>query len=177
MPNYLEILRLDSLNHSQRTIESTVHCSRHTVRSVLQAAKEKQIAWPLDDDITNAELEEILFPGKYNAGDFSRWAMSVGPMTEKVIQHFPTSGTAPEQGYKACASLTKLGERYGRERLENACGRILAYSAAPSVRNISSLLKNGQDRPAKAAPQDKPNDSNRFGITRGASYFRKGGEG
>lgn len=113
----------------------------------------------------------------YNAGDFSRWAMSVGPMTEKVIQHFLTSGTAPEQGYKACASLTKLGERYGRERLENACGRILAYSAAPSVRNISSLLKNGQDRPAKAAPQDKPNDSNRFGITRGASYFRKGGEG
>ena len=113
----------------------------------------------------------------YNAGDFSRWAMSVGPMTEKVIQHFLTSGTAPEQGYKACASLTKLGERYGRERLENARGRILAYSAAPSVRNISSLLKNGQDRPAKAAPQDKPNDSNRFGITRGASYFRKGGEG
>ena len=103
--------------------------------------------------------------------------MSVGPMTEKVIQHFLTSGTAPEQGYKACASLTKLGERYGRERLENACERILAYSAAPSVRNISSLLKNGQDRPAKAAPQDKPNDSNRFGITRGASYFRKGGEG
>ncbi len=68
MPNYLEILRLDSLNHSQRTIESTVHCSRHTVRSVLQAAKEKQIAWPLEDDITNAELEEILFPGKYKSG-------------------------------------------------------------------------------------------------------------
>lgn len=113
----------------------------------------------------------------YNAGDFSRWAMSVGPMTEKVVQHFLTSGTAPEQGYKACASLTKLGERYGGERLENACGRILAYNATPSVRNISSLLKNGQDRPAKATPQDKPNDSNRFGITRGASYFRKGGEG
>ena len=67
MPNYLEILRLDSLNHSQRTIESTVHCSRHTVRSVLQATKEKQIAWPLNDDITNAELEEILFPGKYKS--------------------------------------------------------------------------------------------------------------
>lgn len=45
MPNYLEILRLDSLNHSQRTIESTVYCSRHTVRSVLQAAKEKSRAY------------------------------------------------------------------------------------------------------------------------------------
>ena len=112
----------------------------------------------------------------YNADDFTRWAMSVGPMTEKVVQHFLTSGAAPEQGYKSCASLTKLGDRYGKERLENACGRILAYSTTPSVRNISSLLKNGQDRPAKAAPQDKPNDSNRFGITRGASYFQKGGE-
>ncbi len=69
--------------------------------------------------------------------------MSVGPMTEKVAQHFLTSGQAPEQGYKACASLTKLGERYGRDRLENACGRILAYSATPSIRNISSFLKNG----------------------------------
>ncbi len=112
----------------------------------------------------------------YNAEDFSHWAMSVGPMTEKVIQHFLTSGTAPEQGYKACASLTKLGERYGRERLENACGRILAYSATPSIRNISSLLKNGQDRPAEPAAPDKPSLSNRFGITRGVSYFRKGGE-
>ena len=86
----------------------------------------------------------------YNAGDFSRWAMSVGSMT---VQYFLTSGAVPEQGCKACASLTKLGERYGRERLEN-----------------------GQDRPAKAAPPDKPNDSNRFGITRGVSYFRKGGD-
>ncbi len=97
-------------------------------------------------------------------------------MTEKVVQHFLTAGTAPEQGCKACASLTKLGERYGRERLESACGRILAFSATPSVRNISSLLKNGQDRPAKAAPQDKPSVSNSYGITRGASYFRKGGD-
>ena len=112
----------------------------------------------------------------YNADDFNRWAMSVEPMTEKVVQRFLTSGTAPEQGYKACASLTKLGERYGRELLERACGRILAYSATPSVRNISSLLKNGQDRPAKAAPPDTPAVSNRFGITRGASYFKKGGD-
>lgn len=41
MPNYLEILRLDSLNYNQRAIEATAHCSRHTVRSVLQTANEK----------------------------------------------------------------------------------------------------------------------------------------
>ncbi len=102
--------------------------------------------------------------------------MSVGPMTKEVVRHFLTSGAAPEQRYKAYASLTKLGERYGRERVENACGRILTYSSTSSVRNISSLLKNGQDRPAKAAAQDKPAGSNRYGITHGASYFRKEGD-
>ena len=49
------------------------------------------------------------------------------------------------QGYKACASLKKLGDRYGRKRLENACGRVLAFTTTPSVRNISSLLKNERD--------------------------------
>ena len=77
----------------------------------------------------------------YNADDFKTWAMSVGPMTEKTVQHFLESGKAPEQGYKVCASLKKIGDRYGRERLENACRRVLAFTTVPSVRNISSLLK------------------------------------
>lgn len=65
MTNYLEILRLDSLGYSQRTIETTAHCSRHTVRSVLQAAKTNSVTWPVGKNITNAELERILFPSKY----------------------------------------------------------------------------------------------------------------
>lgn len=43
----------------------------------------------------------------------------------------PDLRDGPRAGHKACASLTKLGERYDRERLENACGRILAYSNCP----------------------------------------------
>ena len=62
MTNYREILRLSSLQYSQRTIESMAHCSRHTVRDVLQAAKEQGISWPLSDDVANADLEQLLFP-------------------------------------------------------------------------------------------------------------------
>ena len=61
MTNYREILRLSGLQYSQRTIESMAHCSRHTVRDVLEAAKEQGVSWPLSDDITNAELEQLLF--------------------------------------------------------------------------------------------------------------------
>ena len=94
-------------------------------------------------------------------------------MTEKTVQYFLTSGKAPEQGYKACSSLRKLEERYGKVWLENACGRIFAYKATPSVRNVSSILKNDQDKPVKNAPQKKPAAANNYGITRGASYFSK----
>ncbi len=112
----------------------------------------------------------------YNAGDFSTWAMSVGPMTEKVVQYFLNSGAAAEQGYKACTGLTKLGDRYGRERLETACAMVQAYGATPSVRNISSILKNGQDRKLAKEEKSEQTAPNRYGITRGASYFQKRGE-
>ena len=43
MTNYREILRLSSLQYSQRTIDSMAHGSRHTVRDVLQAASEREM--------------------------------------------------------------------------------------------------------------------------------------
>lgn len=111
---------------------------------------------------------------RYNTEDFKHWAESVGSDTGRVVQYYLTSGTAPEQGYKACAGLMRLGERYGAKRLENACGRLLAYSSAPSLRNLSSMLKNGQDR--VSVPEQTPVDNASHGFTRGAAYFRKGGK-
>ena len=109
----------------------------------------------------------------YNADDFCRWAMTVGTMTEKVVQFFLESGKVPEQGYKACASLKRLHERYGSKRLEVACECAITYGSTPSIRNISSLLKHGQD-PIKDTPHAAP-DYNSYGITRGAAYYSKGG--
>jgi len=112
----------------------------------------------------------------YNADDFKIWAVSVGPHTEQVVSYFLESGKVPEQGYKACASLRKLGERYGKEHLEMACMNTLAYGATPSIRNISSILKSKQNKPAEnVATPKKTQDLERYGITRGAAYFAKGG--
>ena len=58
---------------------------------------------------------------------------------------------------------------------KNACGRVLAFTTTPSVRNISSLLKNEKALPDLPQPE-QPKNINRYGITRGASYFKKGGE-
>ena len=54
----------------------------------------------------------------YNADDFTEWAAEIGDNTSGMVELFLSSGSEPEQGYKACASLTKLADRYGHNRLE-----------------------------------------------------------
>ena len=108
----------------------------------------------------------------YNADKFLEWARTVGIKTTEVINTFLKSGSEPEQGFKYCASLSKLADRYGDKRLENACDRSLTYSNSPSVRNISTILKNGQDRVETVKVASLTN-SNKHGITRGAAYFNK----
>ena len=65
MIDYREILRLQNLGHSQRNIALEVQSSRNTVAEVINAARIARVTWPLDDDVTNAEVQQLLFPGKY----------------------------------------------------------------------------------------------------------------
>lgn len=66
--DYREILRLHALWHSQNRIAASVGSSRHTIKAVLDSAAAKDIMWPLDNDVSNQELELLLFPGKYKGG-------------------------------------------------------------------------------------------------------------
>ena len=43
MVNYREILRLSALKHAQRDICSAMHCSDHTVRTILKEAAKHNI--------------------------------------------------------------------------------------------------------------------------------------
>jgi len=63
MTNYREILRLDSLriNHSQ--IAASVRCSRQTVISVLQKAKQKEINYPAAKAMSDRDLANAINDG------------------------------------------------------------------------------------------------------------------
>ena len=64
MVDYKEILRLSQQYYSLRQIAASVCHSHHTVKNVLDLAAQHGIEWPLDDDITNAELEKLFHPDK-----------------------------------------------------------------------------------------------------------------
>ena len=119
-------------------------------------------------------------PGKtatinfYNAEEFTEWAHAIGPKTTETVQYFLTSGKEAEQGFKACASLTKLGNRYGAERLEDACERVLRLTSAPTLRNISTLCKSSSAY--READEPVARKTGGHGITRGAAYYSKGGQ-
>ena len=110
----------------------------------------------------------------YNADEFIKWAQSVGEHTTRAVNVFLSQGREPEQGYKSCASLTKLGDRYGHGRLEKACERVFVYTTSPSIRNISIILKNGQDK-VQANTFTLEVSTKGHGITCGAAYFQREG--
>ena len=80
------------------------------------------------------------------------WASTIGPSTRNLAEAILAERRHPEQGYRSCLGILRLGKRYGRERLEAACAR--AYSVnARSYRHVESILKNNLDRmPMETAP-------------------------
>ena len=71
MIDYREILRLDNLGYTKKDIASSVHSSRNTVSEVLTLAGNLRVYWPLADDVTNASLEALFYPGR-NKSDEDR---------------------------------------------------------------------------------------------------------
>lgn len=104
----------------------------------------------------------------YNADDFRLWAKSIGRNTSRVADYFLDSGREPEQGYKPCASLSRLCDKYGRSELERACGQVLDYANEPSIRIITAVLRSKCSRERQ---QKQGSGNEHYGITRGAAYF------
>ena len=74
-----------------------------------------------------------------------RWAGQIGAHTQNLVRLILESRPHPEQGYRSCLGLLRLGKRYSTERLEAACARALAFKAY-SYKNVESILKNRLDQ-------------------------------
>jgi transposase len=110
---------------------------------------------------------------QWNGERFISWAESVGPHTVIAIKAILTSHKIEQQGYRSCTALLKLADRYSVTRLETACARVLSYTPSPSYKNISTILKSGQDKLSKPETEMQTNgEADKHGFTRGADYYR-----
>jgi transposase len=74
-----------------------------------------------------------------------RWASKTGGATAQVVEAILTTRAYPQQGFRACLGIMRLGSRYGDNRLEAACRRAMAIGAC-SYKSIESILKHDLDR-------------------------------
>jgi transposase len=80
------------------------------------------------------------------------WAGKVGEGTRGLCEVILADRPHPEQGFRSCLGILRLGKRYGDVRLEAACRRALGVRAR-SYRHVESILKHGLDH---VAPTDEP---------------------
>jgi transposase len=73
------------------------------------------------------------------------WGERIGAATAAVVRWQMERREHPEQGYRACLGLMRLGREFGDERLEAACARAQSIRA-PNYRSVKSILANGLDR-------------------------------
>jgi len=84
------------------------------------------------------------------------WAEKSGGKTAELVEAIMNSKPHPEQGFRACLGVMRLGKHYGDDRLEAACGRALDLRS-PSYKTVESILKNGADRMALPGKNSKTN--------------------
>ena len=76
-----------------------------------------------------------------------QWARQIGPMTEELCERIMREKPHPEQGYRSCMGIARLGKRFGAERVEAAATRAL-WKGAVSYRSVLNILQAGLDRAA-----------------------------
>jgi len=99
------------------------------------------------------------------------WAEQSGPATGRLVAGLLERRPHPEQGYRACLGLMRLGRVHGADRLEAACHRAERLGSY-RYRTVEHILIHQQDR----LPLEEPAPA-RPALThenlRGATYYEE----
>jgi transposase len=100
----------------------------------------------------------------------AQWAGESGEATKAVVEKIMGRYSHPQQGFRPCLGIMRLGKKYGKDRLEAACRRVLRL-AIPRYRHIESILQSGMDQlPLEEAPPVLPALVHEY--VRGAAYYQ-----
>ena len=98
------------------------------------------------------------------------WAEQTGPATGRLVGGILERRPHPEQGYRACLGLMRLGREYGAGRLEAACARAEQLRSY-RFRTVEQILKHQQDRLPLDEPPARPALTHE--NVRGATYYEE----
>ena len=98
------------------------------------------------------------------------WAEQTGPATGRLVAGILERRPHPEQGYRACLGLMRLGREHGADRLEAACARAERLRSY-RYQTVEHILKSQQDRLPLDEPPARPPLTHE--NVRGATYYEE----
>jgi transposase len=98
------------------------------------------------------------------------WAEKNGPHTKQLLGTILQNKTHPEQGFRSCLGIMRLGKRYSPDRLEAACARALLIKAY-SFKSVESILKKNLDQQSLLFDQEESNPIPPHTNVRGKTYY------
>lgn len=84
---------------------------------------------------------------------FLNWAAEIGPETRALVSCLLQEKRHIEQSYRRVLALLSNAKKYGRERLNSACGRALLIGS-PTRSSVESILKQGLDQVPVESPDN-----------------------
>ena len=98
------------------------------------------------------------------------WGEKAGPATGRLVAGILRSRPHPEQGYRACLGIMRLGRHHGDERLEAACTRAERLRSY-SYRTVKNILASAQERLPLDDDQSPPAPTASHHNIRGPQYY------
>ena len=96
------------------------------------------------------------------------WAQKTGSSCADLVRHILENRPHPEQGFRSCLGIIRLGKTTGQERLEAACRRALHFGTC-SYQSVKSILEHRLDQ--QPVEQELPLKSPPHQNLRGRNYY------
>ena len=84
------------------------------------------------------------FYAKWSPERLKNWGADIGEHTRMLVDGMLSIVKHPEQAFRSCMGLLNLSGKYGKQRVDNACARALAYESY-SYKKVKSILEKGMD--------------------------------
>lgn len=139
-----------SVLYDQRTVEIYLHYERIAIHQ----RTHQRSCYHTQTEHMPSSHKQIAEQRGFTKEDFLLKAEKIGPSALAAVELVLKSSFYPEQNYKSCNGVLMLEKKYGAERLEAACARVLLGTRV-NYTMIRNILHNGMDK-QPAGPEDSP---------------------
>lgn len=144
------------LVHQQVDVRLTAHCVECFVKGK-RVSSHRRSSLPGQHSTHTAHMPKAHQQyAEWTPKRVIRWAEKTGTATSHVVSTILASRAHPQQGFRSCLGILRLGKIYGEARLEAACAHAHALTAY-TYRSVESILRHGLDqRPLPTADVSPP---------------------